>query len=55
MPRKPKTATEAQTALPSIPKEPIGRFVRAPVTAEAVRAASAAFKKAAPGDFARPR
>jgi hypothetical protein len=46
MPRKPKTATAAQTALPSIPKELIDQFVKAPMTAEAVHAASAAFKKA---------
>jgi putative transposase len=46
MPRKPKTATEAQTALPSIPKELIDQFVKGPMTAEAVHAASAAFKKA---------
>src|ERR1700690_2182740 len=46
MPRKPKTATEAQTALPSIPKELIDQFVTGPMSAEAVNAASAAFKKA---------
>jgi hypothetical protein len=46
MPRKPKTATEAQTALPSIPKELIDQFVKGPMTAEAVHAASAAFRKA---------
>src|SRR6266702_3020054 len=46
MPRKPKTTTEAQTALPSIPKELIDQFVKGPMTAEAVHAASAAFKKA---------
>src|SRR6202789_2293219 len=46
MPRKHKTATEAQTALPSIPKELIDQFVKGPMTAEAVHAASAAFKKA---------
>ncbi len=46
MPRKLKTATDAQTALPSIPKELIDQFVKGPMTAEAVHAASAAFKKA---------
>jgi putative transposase len=46
MPRKPKGAGEAQTALPSIPKELIDQFVKGPMTAEAVQAASAAFKKA---------
>ncbi|MGF6244222.1 transposase-like protein [Paraburkholderia sp. GAS38] len=46
MPRKPKTAIEAQTALPSIPKELIDQFVKGPMTAEAVHAASAAFRKA---------
>jgi hypothetical protein len=33
MPRKPKMATEAQTALPSIPKELIDQFVKGPMTA----------------------
>ena len=46
MPRKPKAAPKAQTALPSIPKELIDQFVKGPMTAEAVQAASAAFKKA---------
>ena len=46
MPRKPKPAAEAPTALPSIPKELIDQFVKGPMTAEAVQAASAAFKKA---------
>ncbi len=48
MPRKLKTATDAQTALPSIPKELIDQFVKGSgsMTAEAVHAASAAFKKA---------
>ncbi|TDF93321.1 IS256 family transposase, partial [Paraburkholderia guartelaensis] len=46
MPRKPKTSPEALTALPSIPKELIDQFVKGPMTAEAVHAASAAFKKA---------
>lgn len=32
--------------LPSIPKELIDQFVKGPMTAEAVQAASAAFKKA---------
>ena len=46
MPRKPKPAAEAQTALPSIPDELIDQFVKGPMTAEAVQAASIAFKKA---------
>jgi putative transposase len=46
MPRKPKPATEAPMDLPSIPKELIDQFVKGPMTAEAVQAASAAFKKA---------
>ena len=46
MPRKSKAGPEAQTALPSIPKELIDQFVKGPMTAEAVHAASAAFKKA---------
>jgi transposase-like protein len=46
MPRKPKPAAEASTALPSIPKELIDQFVKGPMSAEAVQAASAAFKKA---------
>jgi hypothetical protein len=40
-PRKPKDA-----ALPAIPKELIDQFVQGPMTAEAVNAASLAFKKA---------
>jgi transposase-like protein len=46
MPRKSKPAAEASTALPSIPKELIDQFVKGPMSAEAVQAASAAFKKA---------
>lgn len=46
MPRKPKPSADASTALPSIPKELIDEFVKGPMTAEAVQAASAAFKKA---------
>lgn len=46
MPRKPKPAAEASTALPSIPKELIDQFVKGPMSAEAVQAASAASKKA---------
>ena len=46
MPRKPKPAAEATTALPSIPKDRIDQFVKGPMTAEAVQAASAAFKNA---------
>jgi putative transposase len=46
MPRNKKTATEGGTALPSIPKELIDQFVTGPMSAEAVQAASIAFKKA---------
>ncbi|MDE2456130.1 MAG: IS256 family transposase [Burkholderiales bacterium] len=46
MPRKTKTARVAETALPSIPKELIDQFVIGPMSAEAVNAASMAFKKA---------
>src|ERR1700684_1881315 len=46
MPRKPKQTTEALTDLPSIPKELVDQFVKGPMTAEAVQAASAAFRKA---------
>ena len=46
MPRKTKTAATAMTALPSIPKELIDQFVTGPMSAEAVQAASMAFKKA---------
>jgi putative transposase len=46
MPRKPKLAGDGQRELPSIPKELVDHFVKGPMTAEAVHAASAAFKKA---------
>lgn len=46
MPRKTKTAAAAETALPPIPKEWIDQFVTGPMSAEAVNAASVAFKKA---------
>ena len=46
MPRKPKTTNEIRTALASIPNELIDRFVRGPMTGEAVQVASAAFRKA---------
>jgi len=46
MPRKTKTAATATTDLPSIPKELIDQFVTGPMSAEAVQAASIAFKKA---------
>ena len=46
MPRKTKTAAAAAAALPSIPKELIDQFVTGPMSAEAVNAASMAFKKA---------
>jgi transposase-like protein len=44
--KKTKKAAMAVAALPSIPKELIDRFVTGPMTAEAVNAASLAFKKA---------
>ena len=50
MPTKRKTtkaAEAAAAALPPIPKELIDRFVTGPMSAEAVQAASMAFKKAA--------
>src|SRR5436190_1025507 len=46
MPRKTKTTAAAAAALPSIPKELIDQFVTGPMSAEAVQAASMAFKKA---------
>ena len=46
MPSKTKTATAAGAALPPIPKELIDQFVTGPMSAEAVNAASAAFKRA---------
>ncbi|AKJ29345.1 IS256 family transposase [Caldimonas brevitalea] len=46
MPSKKKPAAGAQAALPSIPKELIDQFVKGPMSAEAVQAASMAFKKA---------
>jgi len=46
MPRKTKTAAAAAAALPPIPKELIDQFVSGPMSAEAVNAASMAFKKA---------
>jgi len=47
MPSKTKKAAAAvQAALPSIPKELIDQFVTGPMSAEAVNAASMAFKKA---------
>jgi len=48
MPRKKKGAAEAAKgpALPAIPKELIDQFVSGPMSAEAVNAASMAFKKA---------
>src|ERR1700744_1730865 len=46
MPRKPKPGAAAPMDLPSIPAELIDQFVKGPMTAEAVQAASAAFKKA---------
>ncbi|MCW7541145.1 IS256 family transposase [Aquabacterium sp. A7-Y] len=46
MPSKRKPAAAGQAALPSIPKELIDQFVKGPMSAEAVQAASMAFKKA---------
>ena len=46
MPSKTKTVKTAMAALPSIPKELIDQFVTGPMSAEAVNAASLAFKKA---------
>jgi transposase-like protein len=46
MSRKTKSATATEAALPSIPKELIDQFVTGPMSAEAVNAASMAFKKA---------
>ena len=41
-----KAALAAAAAMPSIPKELIDQFVTGPMSAEAVNAASMAFKKA---------
>ena len=46
MPSRTKTAVAAGAALPPIPKELIDQFVTGPMSAEAVNAASAAFKRA---------
>lgn len=46
MPRKLKPAAPAPRALPPVPKELIDRFVKGPMTSDAVQTASAAFKKA---------
>lgn len=46
MPSKPKKAAAAARVLPSIPKEWIDQLVTGPMSAEAVNAASVAFKKA---------
>jgi transposase-like protein len=45
MPRKPKATSDASN-LPKIPAELIDQFVKGPMTADAVQAASMAFKKA---------
>lgn len=45
MPRKKKNPA-ADTALPSIPSELIDQIVKGPMSADAVNAASKAFKKA---------
>ena len=44
--RQPLHELAAATAMPSIPKELIDQFVTGPMSAEAVNAASMAFKKA---------
>ncbi len=46
MPSKTKRAPVVKAALPQIPKELLDQFVTGPMTAEAVNAASVAFKKA---------
>ena len=46
MPSKTKKCMAAAAALPSIPKELLDQFVKGPMTADAVNAASMAFKKA---------
>ena len=46
MPSKKKPAGAGTTALPSIPEELIDQIVKGPMSAEAVQAASMAFKKA---------
>lgn len=46
MPRMTKAAGAVEAALPSIPKELIDQFVSGPMSAQAVNAASMAFKKA---------
>ena len=49
MPSKTKTATAAGAGLPPIAKELIDQFVTGPMSAKAVNAASAAFKRALVG------
>ena len=46
MPSKTSKKTSAAQALPTIPKELIDQFVNGPMSAQAVNAASMAFKKA---------
>jgi len=46
MPRKTKRAGAASAALPTIPQELVDQFVTGPMSAQAVNAASMAFKKA---------
>ena len=46
MPSKSKPGKAGTTELPSIPKELIDEFVKGPMSAEAVNAASLVFKKA---------
>ena len=46
MPSKRKSGSETQCELPAIPEELIDQFVKRPMTAEAVQAASMAFKTA---------
>jgi len=46
MPSRKTTKAAASVSLPEIPKELIDQFVKGPMSAEAVQAASMAFKKA---------
>jgi len=56
MPRKTKkTADAARQEMPAIPKELIDQFVTGPMSAEAVNAASMAFKKACTSTVMRSR
>ena len=46
MPSRKTTKAAASAVLPEIPKELVDQFVKGPMSAEAVQAASMAFKKA---------